>query len=250
MKATHLAAGALLCLVFAAAEALADATLIYEEGSGSNYLRIAQGKVRLDARHDAGWMLFDAERRTLTMVDPMAREYRVLDEAAADAIAGTAGAMMQTMDAQLAALPPQMRDQMRQMQGGILPGGGKQPAVVETTGRHGAAAGFDCAYSRVLVQGAPPSEVCLAPAESLGLSPADRATINAWQDFARAMAGKAAAFISVDPAIFGSDGQVPLIYRHGDTSGALSKVESAAVEPELMRIPAGYRQQELAPMLR
>ena len=250
MKASLIAASTLLCLSFIMSVALADATLIYDEGGGKNFLRIAGGKVRLDTQRDASWMLFDAERRTLSMIDPMAREYRVLDEAAADAIAGTAGAMMQAMEAQLAALPPEMRAQMQQMMGGVMPGAGRKQAVVEATGRHGAAAGFDCAYSRVLVQGEPPSEVCLASAEALGLSPADRATIDAWQDFARTMAGKASAFVSVDPAIFGGDGQVPLIYRHADIRGVLTRMESSAVEPELMRVPAGYRRQELASMLR
>ena len=249
MKSTLIAAHLLVALT-ASAQAVADATLIYDEGGRQNMLRVAAGKVRFDNPADGHWMLFDGARRELTVVNPAAREYQVLDEATVESLAATAGSMMQMMEAQLAAMPPEMRAQMQQMMGGAFPAAGGAPKVkVQATGRHGAAAGFDCEYSSIQVEGRAPSEVCLAPASELGLSGADQAAVTAWQEFAQSLADKARSLISVDAAVFGSDGQVPLIYSYSDTRGELTKVASTPVPPVMMTVPAEFRRQELPRMM-
>ena len=248
MKASLIAASALLCVSFTSAEALADATLIYDEGGGRNFLRIAGGKVGLDTQRDASWMLFDAGSREMTIVEPAKKEYTVMDEATLDELQGTVDAVMSEMQAQLADLPPAMQEQMRQMMGGMLPDpAGSKTVRLESTGRRGQAAGHSCVFSRVVVGDEVQSEICLAPASDLGLPAADRAAVEAWQTFARAMAERASRYVSLDAGVFGDKGQLPLIYSHPGTGhdGVLQRVAADAIEPAHMQVPAGYRQNKL-----
>jgi len=230
------------------AVSVADTTMIYKEGAGQNMLRVAGGRVRFDNHQDGSYMLFNAARREMTMVEPAKREFSVMDEATLDALQSSLDGMASQIEAQMAGLPPEMRAQMRQMMGGVLPDPEAQKTVrIEATGRKGEAAGFKCEYSRVLINNAVRSEACLAPADRLDFPAADAQAVRDWLGFARMMAEKASRYVDIDAAVFGDGSQVPLIYHDVDsqTQGILKEVSHAAVDPGLMDVPAGFRERKL-----
>ena len=226
----------------------ADTTMIYDQGGRQDLLRIAAGKVRFDNSQDGSWFLFDAARREITLVEPARREYTVIDEATLDQLQATMDTVLPQLQAQLAEMPPALREQMQQLMGGVLPDpSGGRPVRLEATGRRGEAAGYDCEYSRVLINGQVRSEVCLAAAAALGIAAEDQAAVREWQRFAGAMAERARRYVSVDAGIFGDDGQVPLIYDHPESGhkGVLRDLSLAPVDTDAMRVPAGFREGKL-----
>lgn len=237
-----------LACLFLGTAVQADTTLTYEEGGQQSMLRIAAGKVRFDNGRDGNWLLFDTARREMTLVEPVRREYMVIDEARLNQLQATMDTVLATLQAQLADMPPAMREQMQQIMGGALPDPSGGGAVrLEATGRRGEAAGHECGYSRVVVNGEVQSEVCLAPASVLAIAVADQATVREWQKFARSMAERASAYVSVDAGVLGDDGQLPLIYRHPGSgrTGVLRDLSSAPVDSGLMRVPADFREGRL-----
>ena len=235
-------------LAFFASAVTADTTLTYAEGTGQNLLRIAGGKVRFDGSRDDGWLLFDAGRDEMTFVDPERGEYTVVDEATLQRMQAAIDAVMTAMATQLAEMPPSMRDQMGRMMGGMLPDHAAGTSVrLEATGEWGDAAGYECSFSRVLVNQEVRSEVCLASAATLGLPADDRAAVDAWQGFARQLAERASRYVSVDVGILGESGQVPVILRQPDSGpeAVLEDVSGDRVDPSLMRVPDGFRVNEL-----
>lgn len=234
-------------IVYASA-VLGDATLIYAQGAGQNLLRIAEGKVRFDGSPDGDWLLFDASRREMTFVAMQRREYTVVDEAGLQQMQAAIDAVMTAMAAQLAEMPPAMRDQMGRMMGGMLPDHAAGTTVrLEETGELAEAAGYECEFSRVVVNNEVRSEVCLASTATLGLPSDDRATVEAWQGFARQLAERASRYVSVDTGILGEDGKVPVIFREpgSGSEAVLEDVSSDSVDPSLMRVPDGFRATEL-----
>lgn len=234
--------------VLVAATTYADTTLIYDQGGRQNLLRIADGRIRFDNAGDGRWFLFDAVRRQVTLVDPARREYAVIDEAALEQLQATMDAVLTPLQDQLAQMPAAMREQFQQLAGGMLPDPAADAAVrLETTGRRGAAAGYGCEYTRVKIDGEVRSEVCLASASSLGISAPDRAVVQEWQGFARTMTGLARRYVSVDAALLGEDGQIPVIFQSsgaGD-AGTLREVSPAPIDSDAMRVPAGFSETRL-----
>jgi hypothetical protein len=227
---------------------LSDTTLVYDEGNRTNALRIAGGKVRLDDPDAGGWMLFDSATRTLTAVEPQRREYVIMDETTLDSLQQTLDAALSQMEAQLAGLPPETREQMRQMMGIDLPKDTGSPEVkVQDIGRDGNAAGHDCRFSQVEIGGTVQSKVCLSSAAKLGVPAEDAEAVRAWQEFARSMAERASRFVDMDAGVFGDGDQVPLIYEHlsTGTKGTLTEINHETVDPQLLKVPAGYREQQL-----
>lgn len=221
----------------------ADTTLVYDQGERQSLLRIAGDRIRFDNAGDGRWFLFDAVRREVTLVDPARREYAVIDEATLEQLQATMDAVLTPLQDRLAQMPAAMREQFQQLTGGVLPDPAAGAAVrLEATGRRGEAAGYGCEYTRVKIEGEIRSEVCLASSSSLGIVAPDRAVVREWQGFAGTMAGVARRYVSVDAALLGEDGQIPIIYRSsgaGD-AGTLREVSPAPIDSDVMRVPEGF----------
>lgn len=228
--------------------AAGDTTLNYDDGGHTTRLLIADGKVRFDDAREKNWMLFDGSRRTMILVDPEKRQFTEMDEAILESLHATVDAVMTRMETELARLPPEMQAQMRQMMGNSLPGGGAARRVrLESTGRVDEAAGHRCDISRVMVDDRVESEVCLAPASELGLPAPDAAVVADWQSFARSLAEKASRFVSLDAAVFGDGGQLPVIYDHPGSGrrGVLTGVALGPVDAALLQVPDGYSENRM-----
>ncbi len=238
---------ALICLCLIAPLALADSTLTYDEGGKQNRLRISSDKVRLDHHRNGTWFLFDALKNEMIVVDPGKKEFLVIDEAKVDSLRRSVDTMVSTVEAQIAKLPPSMREQARQMMGGVLTANHEKRSVrVDSTGQQGMAAGLGCEFKRFVINGRVESEVCLTAASNLGLPPQDLQAIVGWQRFARSLAEKASRYIDIDIRVFGSGDQIPLRYRYagGSSEGVLTEIALAKLDPTLLQIPEGYRQRE------
>lgn len=228
--------------------AVADSTLIYEEGGRQHLVRIASGKVRLDPHRGRQWFLFDSQRRDVRMVDPEKREFRVIDEDKVASLRLQLDGAIRSMEDQLARLPPSLQDLGRRGLAGMVPlERGTRAVRLQPTGQRGTASGLGCVYQQLIVDGKAKAELCLTAASSLGLPPEDLAAVLAGQALARSLAEKADRFFAVDEHLFGDSDQVPLIYRpRGSPKGwTLMGIAHTPVEPGLLELPAGYRERPL-----
>jgi hypothetical protein len=225
----------------------ADTTLEYQGAGTQDQLVIAQGKIRFDEHGSGRWYMFDAQRRALSIVEPAKREFVVMDEGTFDSVHRTVDTVLGQVEAHIANLSPSTRQQLQQAIGAVLPEEDAEKRVrVETTGTRSQAAGHECELSRVFVDGALQSEVCLTSAAKLGLPAADQATVRQWQSFVRTLTEKATRFVNVDTRVFGDGNQLPVIYwlADADRRGELSRVTHAKVDRGLLQVPGDYHRRE------
>lgn len=242
-----------LCLP---ATALADAKINYRsiEGDGGSMqsLLIGQGHIRSDADVSTS-VIFDTAGRTMTVIDHGRREYTKIGQAEMQQMNAALGQAMQQMEQALANVPPEMREQMKGMMGGAIPGMGGEPMVkVEDTGRSDTVAGYRCSVYRTQMQGRTINESCMGDLSVLDeLSASDRATLDAAMAMTREMveqfaSGPMAQFADMTPF---KAGMVPLrvtdMSNGGRNTSEFAGVESGPLPGDAFEIPAGYAQQKL-----
>jgi hypothetical protein len=257
---------ATLATVFLTLPAHADTHVSYvdEHGKPATQVYVQDGKVRMEMGRDA--MLFDAAAGTFTMIDGAERSYVVMDAETMANMAAQAGQMRQMMSGQMAAMqeqmanmPPEQRAMMEQMMGGMsgagpgAAGGMKAPEIeMRETGDNQRIAGFRCKEVRMLIDGKPAAQMCVAELETLGISGGDRAALNAMHERIQAMAAMGEGAPSV-PDIMPQGLALKYVpegaaARAGGTPETLQAISKGGVSPGMFTVPAGYTEQKIPEM--
>jgi hypothetical protein len=132
-----------IALLFAAS-AYADVVFEIEqkelnpESTGQIQGKVKGNDLRMDMYEDGGKldgsMIYKGETKEMIMIDHDDKTFVVLDEATMSALAAQLGQMMSQMEEQLKSLPPDQREQMKQMMG--MGGGGDYvEPVLKKTGK-------------------------------------------------------------------------------------------------------------------
>jgi hypothetical protein len=232
----------------------ADALLRFVDSEGQHSEILVKGPyARMDIANgggSAGFMLFNANDRSLYIVDQTSRTYMPFDERAIDAQVQAMEQMISEMRAQIQQLPREARAEL-EAQLGLSVGGGPVDVQTRSTGRTQQIGGLRCeeneirgrrtgaerrlchelGRSRTVAAGLPDRE--RADGTLFDLS---RRALDAGGPMARAMSS------NVLPQLDG----VPLEVRHvrDDLVTRLAGVSTDTLSPEFFRIPQNYREQD------
>lgn len=267
MRAARLLPCPIACAALLALPARADVTLeftIKETGSSAPVEQralVKDNKVFIEAvggSPDAD-MLFDAAKKEVVIISHRDKTLMELDEQKMEAIARQTAGMMDQLKSQMAEqlknLPEDQRKQMEEMLGANMPGlmdqGQKKPVERElvTLDQTDTINGFDCRRYRVLEDGQPVAESCVAAREELDLSDSDYQTLRTMQDFARQLADRMQAMMGKQgaamPGMAGAsfDG-VPVVVNDLSGQGSevrLKSVQHDALDASRFQVPEGYR---------
>lgn len=246
-------------LLGASVAASADTTLTttnrFGETVGTDTVYIADGKVRVDNSR-GGYMLFDSRERTMTMVEPGDRSYMVMTEESLRSMGNAVQQAMQQLEAQMANMPPEQREQMRRMMkermGGVMDAGGKaaKPEIVRT-GETKSVAGYECRVVRIMLDGASTGSACMTDFETLGIPDEDRRTIEAMMEFSLALTEQFGEMMPAHMEAMAAEGY-PMEYesRAGGTpiQGSLKSVKTDALAGNLFTIPDDYTERSMPGM--
>jgi hypothetical protein len=220
------AAWAGFALSLCCTQAIADGLLGYGRPgtSAQQFLEMSTDAVRMSQPGQAQWMLYRDAEKTVYIVDDGQRSYQRMDKEMAAKLQAQIKAIKMQLEAQLAMLPPEQREMMKGMMPAV-PDFGARHYTVETYGDPRKVAGYTCQPVRVLEDGKPSEEICLAKmASSFG-------------------AGSMAAVLEK------MDG-VPVEHRRPGAASAeleLLELNHDKQAPERFALPAGYAQRSVFP---
>lgn len=245
---------ALAALLLLSGSLYADALLRFVDSDGQHSEILVKGPyARMDIANgggSAGFMLFNANDRSLYIVDQTSRTYMAFDERAIDAQVQAMEEMISEMRAQIQQLPQEARAEL-EAQLGMSIGGGPVEVQTRRTGRTQVIGGLRCEEKEVVVDGRVQSVACVTGSDDLGLSRQDFQTIDALMErlfdlsrraldaggpMARAMSS------NVLPRLDG----VPLEVRHAgdDVVTRLAGVSTDTLSPEFFRIPQNFMERD------
>ncbi|MES1923912.1 DUF4412 domain-containing protein [Salinisphaera sp. T31B1] len=166
--------GGLITLTVAASPALAagdDTTLVYQGAQGRFTVDIRPGEVRID---DASrqWQLYDESQQAIFSVDPTDQSYTRLDKSTARNIRAQVDALRSRVDAKVRQLPESQQATARAALLQSMPAldSSEHRVGLDKTGRTDTIAGVACNVVQVVRDGRPAESLCVASAESLGIS--------------------------------------------------------------------------------
>lgn len=245
----------LVCAALAMASASADVTVTTvseKDGTPWSATYIAGGKVRTENfKGDAAYVLWQTGGSSMTTVIPSRKSYMVLDAAQVAAGAKQAADAMKQMEAQLASLPPQMREMMKQQMPNMGTGRPLIEMKVNRTGRSDNKAGHACQMVEIVITGLPMAgpmgqEHCVVEPGKLGIPAADLETIKAMAVFAKEMTKDLGQMVGGMPDLAEMGGwPVWTKEKRTGASWGLKTVTTGAVAPGLFAVPAGYKQEQL-----
>ncbi|MCC6711772.1 MAG: hypothetical protein IT344_00270 [Candidatus Dadabacteria bacterium] len=139
------------------------------ESTGQIKGKVKGSDLRMDMYEDGGKldgsMIYKGASKEMIMIDHDDKTFVVLDEATMSALAAQLGQMMSQMEEQLKSLPPDQREQMKQMMG--MGGGGDYvEPVLKKTGK-GEVNGVACEKYDVLKGAERVREYCVTPWSSI-----------------------------------------------------------------------------------
>ena len=255
-----------LSIMLTAVPVSADTTLKVQGSDGmKSTIQVRNGKGRVSSEGRGEYLLYDSGTRTITYVEPIARQYTQLTAAELEAMVQTAAGIKQSvapyMANLLAGLPAEQRRMIEQRMGAIpgAPAAGKsvQSADIRTVdrGQH-TIAGLRCQASGILKNGRPTAEVCMATAASGQLSSRDFATLEALVTLSRSMAGSASGLLGGMAAQFELmaielDG-VPVAVRDLENNKRyqVTAVSNAALSDALFNGYGGFKKQAMPSLFR
>lgn len=237
------------------AVAQADALLRFMDSEGNSSEILVKGPyARMDIVNGgsggSGFMLFNADDRSLYIVDQGDRTYMAFDERAIDAQMRAMDQMIADMRAQIQQLPAEARAEMETQMGlGVESG----PLTVEqkVTGREQDIGNLRCRETEIIVGDRVRSIACVAAPGELGLSPRDFGTLHALMGHLFDLSRRAldaggplarAMGSNVMPPLDG----VPLEVRdvQDGVTTRLAGVSTDTLSPEFFRIPPNHQERD------
>ena len=226
-------------------------TQVAHIGQGMVSVRNPGGAQNTDA-------VYDQKSDHVIMIEHDRRSYMILDEATVDDFAGQAEGIASMIQAQLENVSPEQRAQMEQMMENMGLGSiAQQPAAPPEleylkTAESRTVNGYPCMVYRVLEDGRPNTEMCIASRDALPLQDDDYATLRAMHRFYQRLASKTAALIGdlgpsfPDLAAEQIEG-LPITVHDidDDITVTLTRIELDRVDPALFKVPDGYTESQL-----
>ena len=251
MRSILAAIGGLMLLP---AIAQADALLRFEDNTGQHSEILVKGSfARMDIADgdgSSGFMLFNANDRSLYIVDRNNRTYMAFDEQVIDAQVQAMEEMIAEMRLQIQQLPEEARAELETYLG---LGVDREPVEVEVhrTGRTQQVGELQCEEKEIRVDGRVHSVACVTGPDDLGRSRIDFQTVKALTErlfelSRRALdAGGPVAHAMSTNVLPGLDG-VPVEVRHvrDELITRLTGVSTDTLSPEFFRIPRNFQEQE------
>lgn len=242
---------ALTAAVFATS-AISDTRIAYvDEKSGKEQTVIAvkDGNVRIDEADGSGYTLFRGKDRTLVVVDHSDRSYVEMDEATMEEMSGHVSQAMAEMQRQLEQMPPEQREMMERMMGGLKDTGKSMFEVnVDRTGKRMKRGDYDCEQVFFSVGKIARSELCVVDPGKIDMPADDRRALDAMQDHMRVMAEKMSQDVGINFTFdFDSMGGIPVYMKEDseDSGELLKNVAKRGLDASLFEVPAGYRKESM-----
>lgn len=228
---------------------VADHRLEYVEGeAGVNILEVGSQSVRMQRAGDTQWMLYRDTQRRFYLVDDSRKSYQQMDESTGKALQQQLSAIQQQMEAQLAAMPPEQREMMRQMMPKLPGAASGSQYRVEETGDPREVAGYACQPVTVYKDDKADEALCLAQPKALGVAAEDFAVLKRMGEL---MSEVAASFGAGSmAAVLKAMEALPVEHRKpgaAKPSARLQSSESGAIAADRFAIPEGYQQRALIP---
>ncbi|MEX0899126.1 MAG: DUF4412 domain-containing protein [Gammaproteobacteria bacterium] len=232
----------LLIFALLSPSAFADVTLNYdngwEEDAVPQYSLFIKGSLMRIETHDgenAAVVMFDADKREMTIIDPSRREYMKFDQAT---LARLQEQMKQAlaMAAQYGMSPEQLG----------LSGAAKEPTVTVTTGEKKKVRGYNCTVERYEIGDEIDGVACIATAKEVGLSDADWKTMERMFEMLTDMANN-----MMPGGLGGLDVAAPngIAIEASDKDGSnlqmLTNIDHGTIDGSKFAIPSGYKRMEL-----
>jgi len=216
-------------------------------------IRVQDGNLRVSSRGD-GTVIMKGD--SIYVLDDKSKVYREMDRATLESYAKQASSMMAQMRERMAAMPPQQREMMEKMMGGMAPGmGSAKPDVYEArnTGRSDKVDGRACQVVNLLRNGTVTEELCVVPFSTL---PGKEDLQAAFKRLAEVFEGLTSAMPNAqnDMKIRGSIDGFPIRTRsfaNGKPDGTEQVLKTwveEAIPAAMFSAPAGYKKEAMPKM--
>lgn len=257
----------LLCSGLWTVSAEADATIelsIRDSASGTDpelqtaYVKEGRVMVRNAGGSDNTDVLFVAGQENFTVISHAERNYITIDKRTVQNVGNKMSTMLAKLKEQMAAqnMSPEQIDKLEEMYSEMLPDQESQPRKeFVDTGDSKSVNGVKCKMYKVLDDGNPAADMCVADRDSLGLSADDYDTLKAMHVFADELAAEAASMMgpmaSQIPQLGAKeiDGiPVEISDSSGDTTveTRLVNISTESFAHDLMVIPGDYQPARIA----
>jgi hypothetical protein len=253
MNAKPLLLACAACATVAATADVTVTTVSEKDGTPWSATYVAGGKVRAENfKGDAAYVLWQTGASSMTTVIPSRKSYMVLDAAQVAAQAKQAADAMKQMEAQLASLPPQMREMMKQQMPNMGTGKPLIEMKVTKTGKTATKGGYSCQLVDVAVTGVPMAgplgqEHCVIDPAKLGIPAADLQTLSAMGEFTKTMTKELGQMVGGMPDLM-SMGGWPVWTKDKQTGESwLVKSVDKSVSVSFA-VPAGFKQEQMPTM--
>lgn len=254
MNSKHLM---LACATLAMATASADVTVrtvSEKDGTPWSATYIAGGKVRTENfKGDAAYVLWQQGANSMTTVTPARKSYMVMDAAQVAAAAKQAADALKQMDAQMASLPPQIREMMKKNAPNMGTGKPLIEMKLTKTGKTMSKAGHTCQVVDIAITGVPMAgnlgqELCVVDPAKLGIPANDLATIKAMAEYTKQMTKDLGQVVGGMPDVFEMGGW-PVWTKDKQTGDTwvLKSVEKTVGDVSFS-VPADYTQEQMPSM--
>jgi hypothetical protein len=229
--------------------AFADAQIqmVGKDGKVDGTYQIKAGKVRIESV-DSGnnTLIYEAASHGITVLDHGKKHYMHLDAETVANVGAAASSAMAEMEKQLANLPPEQREAMKQFMPD-MPSAASLPDIkAERTGGSDVVNGTSCEIVQVTMDGKAAGEACVA-SSGTGLSDGDEQTLRAMFADLSKMASSVLGGGSGTDREFAALGGVPLRWRDSDTGRVTeTRVDTKVpIDPVGFQIPADYTEDKL-----
>ncbi len=237
----------LLLLGSLSSVALADTTLIYNDGKDvSMKMQFSDNKMRATMLEDeSSFMIYDAEKITFTAFSTKDKSYYVMDEEAIKSLGDVEAMVEKMLEKQLAQMPESQRAMMRQMMKGAvkaqMPKQMPKPDY-SLTGKTKSYNGFDCEIVIKKVK-RKKSEFCVTQYSAIGMLESEYTVIKSFQHIVQGLAQQTNTDRSMDFSELGDF--IPVYYKQAGEKGELTKVSHDKIDAATFQVPQGYKKIEL-----
>lgn len=250
-----------ICLLIAPGMALSDTTLVFERTSGDSTrqqppMQISNGMIRFapDGPETGQYMLFDAKRDVLTIVDEKQGIYTPLSSDSFDQISAMQKQMMDSLEAQLAQLPEEQRAEAKRMMEGMgqsMPGTESKVSVeTRRTARMMEVKGMSCTVLEVHRGNEKISDTCVTTRSELNIPADDYRTLMDMQDFLMSVSSR--FFDMGESSYFYGDAsrqEFPILITEFEDGGErvtrFQSVGFANIDPKLFRIDPSLEEKDI-----
>ncbi len=211
------------------------------------------GSRRGSARESEGAVIIDAAAKRMVLVNTTRKTYTEMTEADFQRMKAGLGQARARMAEQMKNMPPEQREKMEKMMGGLFAGGAvgsELPEVAyEPLGKKKTIAGFGCEVYRVSIGGKARSESCIAPWSSTIITKADveqlkkmaadlQKMMDSIPNMPRQQDWTRVPGIPIEEIHLGADGKP-------DWTSTLTSVDRGPVPKSTFEPPAGFTKQAM-----